>query len=57
MNYKSLPNKDLEYGLVKLNEDFEETKSLIVKLTHHLDAIEKSYNNIVKEYKIRKNEV
>lgn len=56
VNYKSLPNKDLEYGILKLSEDFEETKELIIKLTHHLDAIEKSYNNIVKEYKSRKNE-
>lgn len=56
VNYKSSPNKDLEYGILKLSEDFEETKELIIKLTHHLDAIEKSYNNIVKEYKSRKNE-
>jgi len=56
VNYKSSPNKDLEYGILKLSEDFEETKTLIIKLTHHLDAIEKSYNNIVKEYKSRKNE-
>jgi len=53
-NYKSSPNKDLEFGLQKISEDFEETKSLLVRLTHHLDSLEKSYNNILEEYKSRK---
>ncbi len=53
-NYKSLPNKDLEFGLQKISEDFEETKTLLVKLTHHLDSLEKNYNNILSEYKSRK---
>lgn len=53
-DYKSLPNKDLEFGLQKISEDFEETKSLLVRLTHHLDSLEKSYNNILEEYKSRK---
>jgi hypothetical protein len=52
-DYKSLPNKDLELGLSKISEDFEETKKLIVKLTHHLDSLENNYNNILKEYKSR----
>jgi hypothetical protein len=52
-DYKSLPNKDLEYGLKQISEDFEETKSLLVKLTHHLDSLEKSYNDILEEYKLR----
>jgi len=52
-DYKSLPNKDLEYGLKQISEDFEETKSLLVKLTHHLDSLEKSYNDILEEYKSR----
>lgn len=51
--YKSLPNKDLELGLQELSKDFEQTKKLIVKLTHHLDSLENSYNNILKEYKSR----
>jgi prefoldin subunit 5 len=52
-DYKSLPNKDLEYALETLNEDFEKTKGLIIKLTHHLDNLEKNYNNIIEEYKNR----
>lgn len=52
-DYKSLPNKDLEFGLKRISEDFEETKTLLVKLTHHLDSLEKSYNEILEEYKSR----
>jgi hypothetical protein len=52
-DYKSLPNKDLEFGLNQISEDFEDTKKLIVRLTHHLDSLENSYNNILKEYKSR----
>jgi len=52
-DYKSLPNKDLEFGLQKISEDFEETKKLLVRLTHHLDSLEESYNSILKEYKSR----
>lgn len=51
--YKSLPNKDLEFGLQEISKDFEDTKSLIVKLTVHLDSLEKTYNDILKEYKKR----
>jgi hypothetical protein len=53
LEYKSLPNKDLEYGLKKISEDFEETKELIIKLTRHLDSLENNYNNILKEFKSR----
>jgi hypothetical protein len=53
-DYKSLPNKDLEFGLQQISEDFEETKKLLVRLTHHLDSLEDSYNKILKEYKSRK---
>jgi hypothetical protein len=52
-DYKSLPNKDLEFGLSQISEDFEETKKLVVRLTHHLDSLENSYNSILKEYKSR----
>ena len=52
-DYKSLPNKDLEFGLKQISEDFEETKTLLVKLTHHLNSLEKSYNEILEEYKSR----
>jgi hypothetical protein len=53
-DYKSLPNKDLEFGLQQISEDFEETKKLLVRLTRHLDSLEDSYNKILKEYKSRK---
>ena len=53
INYKSLPNKELEFGLGLISEDFEDTKKLLVKLTHHLDSLEKNYNNILEEYKTR----
>ena len=45
-DYKSLPNKDLEFGLQQISEDFEETKKLLVRLTRHLDSLEDSYNDI-----------
>lgn len=53
-DYKSLPNKELEYGMKYINNDFNKTKELIIKLTRHLDGLEVSYNNILKEYNRRK---
>lgn len=50
-NYKNKSNKQLELALDKINKDFETTKDTIVKLTHQLDEIEKTYNNIFEEYK------
>jgi len=55
LDYKELPNKDLEYALKSIGEDFNNTKELLVKLTHHLDSLEENYNNILKEYKKRNN--
>lgn len=52
-NYRSLPNKELEFGLRILGEDFEETKELLFKLTLHLDSLENNYNNVLKEYQSR----
>jgi len=54
IDYKSLPNKELEHGLEYLKDDFEKTKSLIVKLTKHLDGLELNYNKILTEYQSRK---
>ena len=53
-DYRSLPNKELEYGMDYINNDFNKTKELIIKLTRHLDGLELSYNNILKEYNRRK---
>lgn len=47
-------NKDLEYGLKTLTEDFDKTKDLIIKLTKHLDGLELNYKKVLKEYKSRK---
>jgi len=48
-NYKNKSNKDLTSALKFLSEDFEKTKSLIMKLTHHLDSTESSYNKLLDE--------
>ena len=53
INYKSLPNKDLIRAMDFLNEDFEKTKELLIKLTDHLSGIESSYYKIFEEYKKR----
>jgi hypothetical protein len=48
-NVESKPNKILMEARDKLITEFTETKDLIIKLTHHLDAIEEFYNKINKE--------
>lgn len=53
LDYKSLPNKDLEYGMKSISDDFEDTKTMVIKLTHHMDSLERAYNDILKEYKSR----
>jgi sulfite reductase alpha subunit-like flavoprotein len=52
-NYKNKSNKDLTSGMDFLAEDFENTKGLIIKLTHHLDATEKAYNKLFDEFQNR----
>ena len=39
----------------KLQLDFDQTKNAIIKLTHHLDKVESTYNLILSEYKKRTN--
>ena len=51
--YKDKPNRDILEEMTLLGEEFEKTKVLIVNLTHHLDTIEKSYNDLNKEIKNR----
>ena len=55
-NYKNKPNKSLVMVMDYLKNDFENTKELLIKLTHHLDITEKEYNKIYDEYKKRMNE-
>lgn len=52
-DYKNKPNKELTDVLDFLQEDFEKTKDLLVKLTYHLETTENSYNKILEEYKKR----
>lgn len=53
VDYQSRPNKELMEAMDHLQNDYEETKKLIIKLTHHLDGTENIYNKILKEYKKR----
>lgn len=48
-------NKELKICLDFLNEDFEQTKISIIKLTKHLDNTEILYNKVLKEYEKRVN--
>ena len=52
-DYKSSPNKDLVYAMDFIKEDFNFTKESIIKLTEHLDKLEFTYNQILKEYNNR----
>ena len=54
-DYKSKSNKELVFVLDLVKEDFELTKSTIIKLTNHLDKLESTYNVILKEYETRTN--
>ena len=56
-NYKMKSNSDLISALDFLSNDFEKTKDLIVKLTHHLDSTENSYNKILEEINKRTNQI
>ena len=52
-NFKNKPNKSLVMVMDYLKDDFEKTKELLIKLTHHLDKLELTYNTILKEYQSR----
>jgi len=54
-DYKNVSNKDLLDALKFLEYDFNKTKDLILKLTHHLDTTEISYNKILEEFNRRTN--
>jgi predicted DNA-binding ArsR family transcriptional regulator len=51
----SSSNKDLSEAMDFLTNDFNETKSMIIDLTNHLDNIEGLYNKILAEYENRVN--
>jgi site-specific DNA-adenine methylase len=50
---KSQPNSELIKVMDFLNEDYEDTKDAIVKLTNHLDNIENLYGKVYTEYNSR----
>lgn len=52
-DYKSQSNKDLVFAMDFIQDDFTNTKETLVKLTHHLDKLENTYNLILKEYEKR----
>ena len=54
--YKSSPNRDLTFAMDFIHEDFTYTKETLIKLTHHLDKLENSYNLLLKEYQSRTNQ-
>lgn len=54
-DYKNKSNHDLVFAMESIQTDFNATKENIIKLTHHLDKLELTYDLILKEYKRRKN--
>jgi len=54
-DYKNKSNKDLVLVMEKINSEFEETKKIVINLSKHLDRLEKTYNDILIEYKHRTN--
>lgn len=52
---KNQPNKELEFALNFLSEDFNQTKSALIELTKRLDAVELTYNKVLEEYEKRTN--
>lgn len=49
-NHKEKSNKDLQLAMDFIQEDFNLTKESLVKLTHHLDKLENTYNILYKEF-------
>ena len=52
-DFRSQSNKDLAFALDFMKEDFESTKETLVRLTHHLDKLELTYDTLLKEYENR----
>jgi serine/threonine protein phosphatase PrpC len=51
--HKVRPNKDLIKAMDLITQDFEYTKNTVINLTKHLDKLENTYNQILKEYNSR----
>lgn len=52
---KSSSNSDLIFAMEIVQKDFESVKETLIKMTHHLDSLENTYNSILKEYNNRTN--
>ena len=48
--FKERSNKDLQLAMDFIQEDFNITKESLLKLTHHLDKLENTYNLLYKEF-------
>jgi len=48
-------NSDLIFAMEVVQKDFESVKETLIKLTHHLDSLEITYDLILKEYNSRTN--
>jgi hypothetical protein len=53
-NVSKRSNKDLIEAATILSKEFEDTKTLMIQLSHHLDNVENSYYQISEEVKKRK---
>ncbi len=54
-DFQNKSNKDLIFAMDYIKKDFDLTKESVIKLTHHLDILEKSYEQLLKEYNNRNN--
>ena len=52
---KSSSNSDLIMAMDVIQKDFESVKDTLIKMTHHLDSLENTYNKVLKEYNTRTN--
>ena len=48
--YKTQSNKDLIFAMDIIQKDFNVTKETLLKLTHHIDKLESTYDLILKEF-------
>jgi predicted transcriptional regulator len=52
-NVENKSNKDLFVVLEELSKEFENTKTLIIDLTRHLESVEDLYNKVNREIEKR----
>ncbi len=53
--YKEKPTKEIVDVMFTLKEEFNKTKDLLIKLTLHIEDIEKKFNMLDNELKKRNN--